>query len=320
MDVLPTPPGGLPPESARVSVLVVNWNTKDECLACLDALAEAAGNVAFETIVVDNDSRDGSADALASRDDIDLVINTVNTGFAAAVNQAYRRSHGALVLLLNSDVEFEAGQLGRLVAFLDERPSAAGVSPLYRNPDGTAQPFHFALPTYGAVLGMASAPLRRLPWIARRVRDHALDIGTITNPMPVPQPSASCLLLRRSCLPATEVMDERFPIFFNDVQLARSLAERGHTLWLIPDVIVTHVGHASTRQLGGALRRQYIASLVRMLQATEPRRRVWLYRVVVFTQGVMLYLVRKPGQLSPRQLWYALAGDPGTLPTARQPA
>lgn len=318
VDADSTVAGGPSQAPARVSVLVVNWNTREECLACLDSLVEAAGRVALETIVVDNGSRDGSAEALGARADIDLITNGTNTGFAAAVNQAFRRSHGDLILLLNSDIEFEPGQLDRLVSFLDRCEDAAGVAPLYRNPDGTAQPFHFALPTFGAVLGMASSPIRRLPWIARRVRDHVIDTRTITAPQRVPQPSASCLLLRRSCLPASEVMDERFPIFFNDVQLARVLAEQGHALWLAPDVTVTHVGHASTRQLGGSLRRQYIASLVRMLEATEPPRRVWLYRLVVFMQGIALYLLGRPGQLSPTQLWRALAGDPGALPTTPQ--
>ena len=66
---------------------------------------------------------------------------------------------------------------------------------------------------------------------------------------PVPQPSASCLLLRRSFLPEGQIFDERYPIFFNDVQLARSFADQGLTLWVTPDAAVVHEGHASTRMM-----------------------------------------------------------------------
>ena len=87
-------------------MLIVNWNTRELTLACLDALPRGVGEeISYDVIVVDNGSADGSAEALAERDDLFLIRNDDNLGFAAAVNQAYRRSSGDLVLLLNSDVE-----------------------------------------------------------------------------------------------------------------------------------------------------------------------------------------------------------------------
>ena len=80
-----------------------------------------------------------------------------------------------------------------------------------------------------------------------------------------PQPSASCLLLRRSLLPSDRIFDERYPIFFNDVQLARWLARSRYVLWVTPSAQVVHAAHASTRMLGRTGKRQYLGSLVRML-------------------------------------------------------
>lgn len=299
----------------RVSVLIVSWNTRALTLACLDALPAAAGPVTYETIVVDNASVDGSAEALAARADIDLVANAENRGYAEAVNQAYRRSRGELLLLLNSDVTFAPGQLAQLVDFLDRTPQAAGVAPLYRNPDGSAQSFHYELPTYAQVLATGSTLLRRLPTFARAAQRHAVDAEPIAVPRPVPQPSASCLLLRRSCFGPGRVLDERYPIFFNDVQLARTLAQHGHELWVTPAVTVTHEGHASTSQ-GGGLKRQYIGSVVRLLQETEPAHRVLAYRALVLGQGLSLRLLRRPGSLSLGDLWAAAGGDTGPLPAA----
>src|SRR5262249_9097944 len=146
-------------------------------------------------------------------------------------------------------------------------PHAAGVGPLYLNPDGSAQPFHYRFPTLPAMLASASAPLRRVPALRRSVRRYGMLDDDFSRPRRVPQPSASCLLLRRSALPQDRVLDERYPVYFNDVELARWLANRGRELWFTPEARVRHVHGASTRMLGGALARQHIGAFVRYLNA-----------------------------------------------------
>src|SRR6202012_409414 len=100
----------------------------------------------------------------------------------------------------NSDVEFTPGALSVLARFLRERPDVAGVGPLYLNPDGSPQSFHYRFPTLPAMLASASGPLRRLPPLGRRVPRYGLVADDLSRPRRVPQPSASCLLLRRSAL------------------------------------------------------------------------------------------------------------------------
>ena len=303
-----------------LSIVIVNWNTKDLVRGCLDSLPAGMGSsTSFETIVVDNGSVDGSVDLLRSRPDLVLVENSRNLGFAAAVNQGYERSRAPLVLLLNSDVEPLPGSLGVLGEFLELHPEIAGAAPLYRNPDGSPQPFHFRFPTFTVTLANASAAIRKLPGTAARLRAFRMLDDDFSNPRPVPQPSASCLLLRRSALSPERIFDERYPIFFNDVQLARSLSGAGSELWVVPDAVVVHEGAASTRQLGGALKRQYVASAVRMLRETEPGRNVLAYRALVLLQGLGLLLLRRPPRaMSLRDLVGALSGDPGPLPSKPQ--
>jgi GT2 family glycosyltransferase len=135
-----------------------------------------------------------------------------------------------------------------------------------------------------------------------------------SRPLRVEQPSASCLLLRRAFLSPDRILDERFPIFFNDVQLARELGRAGRELWVTPDAVVVHEEHASSRQLGGALKRHYIASVVRMLRVTQPRPGVVSYQVIVAAQGLALLCLRRPGALGFGDLIGAVRGDPGGLP------
>jgi GT2 family glycosyltransferase len=299
----------------QLSILIVNWNTRDLILRCLESLAAATEGLRCEVIVVDNGSVDGSPDALTRRTDITLLKNQRNLGFASAVNQAYKRSSGELVLLLNSDVGVDRQALQSMMGFLEDHPTIAGVAPLYVFPNGSPQPFHFRFPTFSVTLANCSAIARRfIPGITRRLREYQMLDDDFSHARPVPQPSASCLLLRRSILPDDHVLDECYPIFFNDVQFARSLTSQGLDLWVTPDATVVHDGGASTRMLGISGKRQYLGSTIRMLTETESRSKVWLFRVVVFAQHVPLWVLARPKTIGVRQLWMALSGDVGSLP------
>jgi GT2 family glycosyltransferase len=300
-----------------ISILLLSWNTRELTLACLESLGRSVDNgVTYEVVVVDNASRDGSAEALACRDDILLIANDDNRGYAPAVNQAYEHATGEYVLLLNSDIEFEPGALSTLLRFLRDHEDVVGVGPLYLNPDGTPQQHHFRLPSFAMTLGDSSRLLARIPPFEKHVRAYRMLDEDFSRPRRVPQPSASCLLLRRSRLPAKTLMDEQYPIYFNDVALAHSLAEQGHALWMTPEAVVYHVHGASTRMLGGRLARQHIGAHIRYLTATQPRPLVLIFRTVVLVQKLALIVLRRPGALSLRDLLRALAGDPGPVPQA----
>ncbi|MGP3924095.1 glycosyltransferase [Streptomyces sp. 8N616] len=299
--------------SPEVSVLVVSWNTLTETRRCLDALASSVG-VDHEVIVVDNGSLDGSAEMLAARDDVFLIRNPENRGFAAAVNQAYAGASGELILLLNSDVRLRPATLAALVRFLHDRREAAGVAPLYLNPDGTIQQHYLRLPTFTSALALATV-LRKLPGFRGAMRRYLMAGEAFSRPRPVEQPSASCLLLRRSVLGPHRILDERLPIYFNDVLLARALADAGHELWMTPNAAVTHTLGASTRLLSAASRsRHHLSGLTRYLQCTQPGRRLALFRALVFWDRAARRMLRFHGHLGLREVCAALRGDPGPLP------
>ena len=300
-----------------ISILIVSWNTRELTRACLDSIqGSVTAGTTVETIVIDNGSEDGSVEVVRTRGDVELVENGCNLGFAAAVNQAFARSRAPLVLLLNSDVELELGSLHVLVRFLDAHPDVAGVGPLYLNPDGSFQQHHYRLPTLPMLLASSSAPLRRLPPLARSFRRYRMLDVAFSEPQRVEQPSASCLLLRRSVLTDGYLLDEQFPIYFNDVELAHRLAERGHELWMTPESRVVHVHGASTRQLGSSLRPQHLASLVRYLKKTRSPGSLLLFRAVILLHAAGLRVFRRHAAVPLRDVVRALRGDLAPLPQA----
>lgn len=296
-------------------MLLVSWNTREETRRCLESLPEAADGLSYEILVVDNGSRDGSAEMLLEQPRVQLISNDANRGFAAAVNQAYARAAGPLVLLLNSDVVLEPGTLTVLVRFLREHPQAAGVAPLYLNLDGTVQQHYMRLPTLPSSLALATS-LRFLPGF-RRAWNRYLMRGQdwFSGPVPVEQPSAACLLLRRTVLATQELLDERLPLYFNDVLLAHTLKAAGHQLWVTPDAVVRHTMGASTRLLDAEERsRNHLGGLIRYLQVTRGRHRLVAFRALVFIDRLARRVLRQPGGLALLDVIATLRGDMGQLP------
>ncbi|MFV2017271.1 glycosyltransferase family 2 protein [Micromonospora sp. LOL_023] len=296
-----------------LSILLVSWNTREETRACLDSLPTGIrDDLRYEIVAVDNGSCDGSAELLAGHPRVRLLRNEHNIGFAAAVNQAYRQSQGDLILLLNSDVLFHPGTLSTMVEHLHQHPEAAGVSPLYLNPDGTFQQHYVNLPSFAATIALVTA-LRKLP--AFRQALHRFQMRGEDFSRPRLLASGSCMLLRRQVLSADRIFDERFPIYWNDAVLARTLRDAGHQLWMIPHAVVTHSRGASCRRLGPTIRhRHLLGSLVGYLALTEPRYRLAIFRALALVDHGVKLLFGRPVPLRLSDLRAALRGDVGPLP------
>jgi GT2 family glycosyltransferase len=117
----PPPEAGTPPV---VSVLVISYNTREMTLDCLRSLRDQT-DTPHEVIVVDNNSQDGSAEAIAAEfPEIDLVARPDNLGFAGGNNLAATRARGTYILLLNPDTVVLDHAIDRLVAFAERRPEA----------------------------------------------------------------------------------------------------------------------------------------------------------------------------------------------------
>lgn len=120
---------GLVNPACAVSIIIVNWNTRDMTLACLRSLYAQTHVTNFEVLLVDNGSQDGSAAAIAAAiaaefPQVRLLAEETNHGFAVANNLAIEQAHGRRILLLNSDTVVLDGAVDRLMEFADSRPAA----------------------------------------------------------------------------------------------------------------------------------------------------------------------------------------------------
>jgi GT2 family glycosyltransferase len=233
-----------------VDVVVVSWNTRDDLLACLDGVLRSRG-VDVEVVVVDNDSHDGSADAVAARHPrAQVVRNPTNVGFARAVNQGLRAGRAPWVLLLNPDSLVPDDAIASLLARLRALPDHAAVAPRLLHGDGRPQHSVYPYPTLWMSLLLALSLQRLLP---RRVRARMLLEGDWDSDTErdVPWAIGACLLLRRSVIDEVGPLDERFFVYAEDLEWCHRAARAGHPIRFIPDVSVTHLGNRSGEQRYG---------------------------------------------------------------------
>ena len=221
----------------RVSAIVVSYEAQDSLGACLASLREPGGP-GLETIVVDNASRDGSADLVArAHPDVRLVRNRSNVGFGRACNQGAALASAPDLLFLNPDARLTSGALDALVRALDEDPGVGVVGPRTLNDDGTPQL------SFGPALGLVAEWRQRR--LVRGVRERDPEIlrrvEAMTNAPGEPDwVSGSCLLVRRSAFERVGGFDEAFFLYEEDVDLCVRVRAAGWRVRFEPRAVVRH--------------------------------------------------------------------------------
>lgn len=223
-----------------ISVIIVNLNTCSLLDACLASLRAGAGGLHTEVIVIDNGSTDGSAAMVRERYPlVTLLCNDRNRGFAAPNNQGLRIARGRTLLLLNSDTVVRPGAFERLLAFLDAHPGAGGCGPRLVYPDGRLQRSAKGFPDlWTHFCDMAS--LDRLVPRSRLFGRGEMSWFDYDRPAAVDHLMAAAFLVRREVYERIGGLDERFAIYYNDMDWCYRMVKAGWRVWYVPDAVVEH--------------------------------------------------------------------------------
>lgn len=241
-----------------VAVLIVSYNTHEATIACLDALRCSEG-VPLEVIVADNDSTDGSAEAIgAHHPEVELIRCGGNLGFGRANNLAHSRSNAGFVLLLNSDCFVGRSTIASCRAFLEEHPDASAVACQLRRPDGTVQSSCRRFPSIAGELARMFLPfqlLRRTPGLG----GYYMGGWGHDDTRMVDQPAGAFLLARAGSWGEGPLFDERFYMYYEDVDLCRRLWHTG-PIWFLADAQAVHLGEHSTSRARVAMASAFAVS------------------------------------------------------------
>jgi GT2 family glycosyltransferase len=239
----PSPPR---PE-ADVAVLVVNYNTAHLLDRMFSALEAGQGRLTLQVIVVDNASRDNSAELVRARHpEAELIANTANVGFARANNQALSRIRARYVLLLNTDAFVSADTLPKTVAFMDAHPQYGVLGVRLVGEDGGLQPSCRYFPTPWNVF-LSSTGLQRFFPGTRLVDDMSWDHESVRECDWVP---GCYYLVRREVVDRVGLFDPRFFLYYEEVDHCRAVRNAGWRVVYYPDTRVVHLGGESAASAG----------------------------------------------------------------------
>jgi GT2 family glycosyltransferase len=245
-----------------VTVIVVNWNRKELLRACLASLRRQEG-IRFETIVVDNGSRDGSADAAQSEFGVRVIRNTENRGFCAANNQGIAAARGDFIALLNNDAEAGPGWLAALQRAFERSPDvgmAASKVLEWERPGFIDKAGHLIYPD-GQNRGRGTG---------------RPDSGQYDREEEVLWPDGCAAMYRKRMLDQIGGFDEDFFAYGDDAELGLRARIAGWRCLYVPDAVVRH--HRGATLGKHSARRLALIERNRVLLAAKlfPWRLLWL--------------------------------------------
>jgi len=243
-----------------VSIIIVNYNTKDLLRNCLLSLKEFN----YEIIVIDNASTDGSISMVKCEfPKITLLENKENLGFGKANNQGMRIAGGKYIMLLNSDTIVKPTAINKMVEFMEKHPDIGLLGPRLLNDDSSIQPSVSTFPNLWYVF-LRMFRLRQLKRIFPSKLFKNIAISGILgytiksyfqseedNPLEVDFVSGACMLIRKEVIEKVRMFDENFFMYVEDLDFCKRIKKAGWEICYYPLAEVIHLGGKSS---GGTFR------------------------------------------------------------------
>jgi GT2 family glycosyltransferase len=224
----------------EISILIVSYNTRDFIRTCLRSLARDTSGLIGEIIVIDNCSSDGSTDMIEQEfPDVALIKNESNLGYACAVNQGIRRSRGRYFLILNPDIQTTGDAIKNLWSFMETTPDAGIAGAKLLNPDGSLQTSCRSFYTVPTVL-LRRTLLGKIFPNSKLVRRHLMLDWDHNSDRQVDWIIGACMMVRREAYQAVGGMDERFFLYFEDVDWCFRMKKHGWKVYYVHSSVMEH--------------------------------------------------------------------------------
>ncbi|RPI03525.1 MAG: glycosyltransferase family 2 protein [Calditrichaeota bacterium] len=238
----------------NISIVIVSYKNAAIIEKMLFSLSAAVEHYAVQLIIIDNHSEDGTEQILKKGDfwhklhfqDVSIFINEQNTGYTRAVNQGLAYCQGEYLLLLNPDIFFVEKVFSTLISCFNHLDIGV-VAPQMRFPDGRIQPSCRHFPRKRDVLFEFLGLTRLFPKSPFFNRWRMPEFDHLSS-QHVDQPQGAFLLMRRSVLESVGLLDERFPMFFSDVDWCSRVIAAGWKIHFCAEAFVYHQKGASIRQ------------------------------------------------------------------------
>ncbi len=215
-----------------LSIIILNYKSRGLVRQCVKTIELFAPKCSYEIIVVDNDSKDGTAEMLAAHfpaakfPQVRFIQTGANLGFAGGNNVGIRASGGKYVLIMNPDIIVRPGAIDEMLRFMEANPDVGVAGPKLVHPDGSIDYSCYRFPTYAIPL-YRRTPLGKLPAGKRAVASYLMDDYDHETTRDVDWLLGAVLTVRRSALDKVGLLDDRFFLYFEDTDWCRRFWNAG---------------------------------------------------------------------------------------------
>ena len=246
----------------KLQIILVNYNTTELLVKCLETLKAQVIPGDYRIVVVDNNSPDGGAERLRREyQHINLIENSTNGGYAHAVNRAIREFNSDYILLLNPDIEVKPGAISAMLDFMTKHQDAGIVGGKLLNPDGTLQYSCRTFYTLPVIL-LRRTFLGKLFPKSKRLARHLMTDWDHNSVREVDWMLGACLMIRRSALREVGLMDERFFLYFEDVDWCYRMKKGGWKVYYLPEALMVH--HHQRQSAKGVMNKTLLYHIMSM--------------------------------------------------------
>ncbi|HEY3490800.1 MAG TPA: glycosyltransferase family 2 protein [Candidatus Deferrimicrobiaceae bacterium] len=285
-----------------VSVIIVNWNTRNLLMECLESFQEDMEQGICEVIVVDNGSSDGSADAVsAGIQGCILLRQQENLGFARGNNVGIRRSKGRYVALVNSDIVAQKNCLKKMIAFMDQNPQVGLAGPKLLNKDRTYQMSCRRFPSLWNYLCMTLNLWKIFPEISWFNGEHMSYFKHDEVKM-VDALTGAFMMVQREALDRVGLLDEDYFIYSEEIDWARRFHKAGYLVAFFSESEAIHYGRSSSNQEPSRFYKEWYKSKMTYWEKHHGKycRKIFVYitylrQFIKLSKASLFYLIY-PGQ------------------------
>ncbi|MDP2709049.1 MAG: glycosyltransferase family 2 protein [bacterium] len=268
-----------------LSVIIVSWNVREKLKDNLRALFESR-NINFEVFVVDNNSSDRTVDLVKKKyPQVKLIANRENLGFAKASNQALKLASGRYILLLNPDMIVRPDTLKNMLAWLDANPRAAiaGCKLVDERGEIIRQVRRFPR------LSDQLAIILKLPHFWPAILNKYIPDGfDYEKAAPVDSIRGSFFMIKKQTVEKIGLLDERFFVWFEEVDYCRRAREAGLEVWYAPAAVCLDlVGQSFAQLKRGAAQKYFRDSQLAYFKKWRP---VWQYYILKNAWPIGIFL------------------------------
>jgi len=223
-----------------LSVIIVSYASREFLQPCLRSIYAEIKVELTEIIVVDNDSDDNTIEMVNSMfPDVKIIANPENVGYSKAINQGVKASSGQYILILNADTIIKTGAIQTLLAFMEKNPDTGVAGPKLLYPDGGLQYSCRTFQTLKTIL-LRRTFLSKIFPKSRTLRDHLMLGWDHGSQKEVDWLVGAVLMVRRKAFEQIGLMDERYFLYFEDVDLCYRMKTAGWKVFYVPQAEIIH--------------------------------------------------------------------------------